>query len=75
MAAALAAFSLLGLAQATSGFVPRATGSLDSFLSTETPIALQGVLNNIGASGAYSEGISKGVVVASPSKTDPNCKT
>ncbi|CRG83125.1 glucoamylase [Talaromyces islandicus] len=72
MAAALAALGLLGIAQATSGFVPRATGSLDSFLSKETPIALQGVLNNIGASGAFSKGISEGVVVASPSKTDPN---
>jgi glucoamylase len=75
MAAVLATLGLLGIAQATSGFVPRATGSLDSFLSKETPVALQGILNNIGASGAFSEGISEGVVVASPSKTDPNCKT
>lgn len=52
---------------------PRATGSLDSFIATESPIALQGVLNNIGADGADASGASAGVVVASPSKSDPDC--
>ncbi|KAH8704141.1 putative glucoamylase precursor [Talaromyces proteolyticus] len=70
--ALLAAFSILCIAHSSSDFVPRATGSLDSFISNETPIALQGVLNNIGSSGSFSEEVSEGVVIASPSKQDPN---
>lgn len=54
--------------------VPLATRSLDDFLATENPIAFQGILNNIGASGAYSEGVNPGVVIASPSKQDPDCR-
>ena len=72
---ALAALNLLILVQgAVVEFVPRASGSLDSWLATETPIALQGVLNNIGSSGAFTEGADEGIVIASPSKADPNCK-
>ena len=52
----------------------RATGSLDSWLSTESPYALQGVLNNIGADGSKASGASSGIVVASPSKNNPDCK-
>ena len=52
----------------------RATGSLASWLSSENTVALQGVLANIGASGSKASGASAGVVVASPSKSDPNCE-
>ena len=51
-----------------------ATGSLDSFIATESPIALQGVLNNIGSSGSKVAGASSGIVVASPSTANPDCK-
>ena len=50
----------------------RATGSLDSFIAAESPIALQGVLNNIGASGSKAPGASSGIVIASPSTANPN---
>ena len=53
---------------------PRATGSLSSFIASESPIALQGVLNNVGAAGPKATGADPGLVVASPSKTDPDCK-
>lgn len=53
---------------------PRATGSLDSWLATESPYALQGVLANIGPDGADASGASSGIVIASPSKSDPDCK-
>lgn len=70
----LVALNLLTLVQgAAVEFVPRASGSLDSWLATETPIALQGVLDNIGSSGAFTEGADGGIVLASPSKADPNC--
>lgn len=52
----------------------RATGSLDSWLTSESPVAQEGVLNNIGAKGVKVPGASAGVVVASPSKVNPNCK-
>ncbi|KAJ9249827.1 CAZyme family GH15 and CBM20 [Paecilomyces variotii] len=51
---------------------PRATGSLDSWLATESPYALQGVLANIGPDGADASGASSGIVIASPSKSDPD---
>lgn len=69
----------LGLAQAaiaapSAPAVPRASGSLDSWLAAESPYALQGVLDNIGAGGAKVSGAKSGIVVASPSKSDPDCK-
>ncbi|KAL8942854.1 MAG: hypothetical protein Q9211_001217 [Gyalolechia sp. 1 TL-2023] len=48
------------------------TGSLDSFIATESPIALDGVLNNIGSTGSKAMGASTGLVIASPSKTNPD---
>lgn len=52
----------------------RATGSLANFLASEGPIALQGVLNNIGSGGALAPGVESGLVVASPSKANPDCQ-
>jgi glucoamylase len=50
----------------------RQTNELDAFVSNESPIALQGILNNIGANGSLVEGAASGIVVASPSTEDPN---
>lgn len=52
----------------------RATGSLASFIASEGPIALQGVLNNIGSGGVLAPGVEAGLVVASPSKANPDCQ-
>lgn len=52
----------------------QAGGSLDTWLAAESPIALQGVLNNIGAGGAKVTGARAGIVVASPSKNEPPCR-
>ncbi|OKL59128.1 Glucoamylase [Talaromyces atroroseus] len=72
--AILAALNLLAVGQAAAAFelVPRATGSLDTWLTSETSVALDGVLDNIGASGAFTEGVIEGLVIASPSKVDPD---
>ena len=51
-----------------------ATGSLADFIVSEGPIALQGVLNNIGSGGSLAPGVQAGLVVASPSKADPDCQ-
>ena len=46
---------------------------LDSFIATQREIALQGILNNIGPNGSEVEGAAAGIIVASPSKSDPDC--
>lgn len=37
--------------------------------------ALKGILKNIGADGSAVSGASAGIVVASPSKSDPDCES
>ena len=49
----------------------RAAAGLDGFIAGERPIALQSVLSNIGVKAI---GADRGVIVASPSKEDPDCK-
>lgn len=51
-----------------------AAADLDDFISSQRTIALNGVLSNIGPDGASVAGASAGIVVASPSKADPDCK-
>lgn len=51
----------------------RATVSLDDFIASESPIALQGILNNIGSAGSNAVGVALGLVVASPAKENPDC--
>ena len=75
-----AAFSsLLSLALCASALVtdsPRSSlekrATLDEYIATEAPIALNGILANIGPSGSKSQGAKAGVVLASPTKVDPD---
>lgn len=46
--------------------------TVDSYISTESPIAKAGLLANIGPSGSKSHGAKAGIVVASPSTSNPN---
>lgn len=46
--------------------------SVDSYVGSEGPIAKAGVLANIGPNGSKASGAAAGVVVASPSKSDPD---
>lgn len=48
--------------------------SASSFLATEVPIALADLLCNIGSAGSCAAGAASGIVIASPSKTNPDCK-
>jgi glucoamylase len=69
-----AAAALLLPAQAVpSNVKPRATGSLDSFIASESTVARQGILNNIGSGGSKVPGAAPGLVIASPSKSNPDC--
>lgn len=46
--------------------------NVDSYVQSETPIAKAGVLANIGPNGSKSSGAAAGVVIASPSTTNPD---
>lgn len=49
--------------------------ALDTYIATETPYALQGILANIGATGSGAQGTTdSGIVVASPDETNPDCQ-
>lgn len=55
-----------------SNILSRQSTDLDSFIFNQSPIAFQGILNNIGANGSLVQGASSGVVVASPTREDPD---
>ncbi|KAJ2965851.1 hypothetical protein NQ176_g10422 [Zarea fungicola] len=65
----LAAQKVLGLPGTNAPLQRRA---VDSFLSTEEPIALQKLLCNIGSNGCEAQSAAPGAVVASPSTSNPN---
>ena len=71
---ALCALALGHAAIAAPQLSPRATGSLDTWLATETTVSLNGILANIGADGAYAKSAKPGVIVASPSTSNPDCE-
>ncbi|KAK7692430.1 hypothetical protein QCA50_004055 [Cerrena zonata] len=48
-----------------------AQSSVDSYIASQGPISKTGLLANIGGSGSKAAGAKPGVVIASPSKTDP----
>lgn len=51
----------------------RRQASLDDFITSESAISRQGILNNTGPDGSAVPGASAGVVVASPFKVNPDC--
>ena len=50
------------------------TTSLENFIASEVPVALQAILNNTGPRGAMASGVEAGLVIASPSKMNPDCQ-
>ncbi|KAG8759588.1 hypothetical protein FRC11_001789 [Ceratobasidium sp. 423] len=46
--------------------------TVDSFVASESPIAKAGVLANIGPDGSKDQGAASGVVIASPSTSNPD---
>ncbi|RHZ59208.1 hypothetical protein CDV55_102012 [Aspergillus turcosus] len=68
----LCALALSHAAVAVPQLSPRATVSLDAWLATETTVSLNGILANIGADGAYAKSAKPGVIIASPSTSNPD---
>ena len=57
-----------------SASLPRDQPDLSAYIKTESNVSLHGVLNNIGSHGKEVKGASDGIVVASPSKANPDCE-
>ncbi|GIC90883.1 putative glucoamylase/glucan 1,4-alpha-glucosidase [Aspergillus udagawae] len=51
---------------------PQTTDLLELWLAQETSYALDGVFNNIGPNGAKATGAGSGIVIASPSQSNPD---
>jgi hypothetical protein len=68
------AHGLVGSAISLASPDVKKRADVDSYITTESPIAYDGVLANIGPNGTGAEGASAGIVVASPSKVNPDCK-
>lgn len=47
--------------------------NVDQWIQQELPIARAQLLCNIGPNGCNSAGVASGLVIASPSKSDPDC--
>lgn len=47
---------------------------LDRFITRQNEVSIKGVLANIGADGKRAKGAAPGAVVASPSRSDPDCE-
>lgn len=71
---AVVLYTHANVASAAGELIPKTDSSnLDDFISSEYLVALQGVLANIGPDGALVDGADSGIVVASPSKAEPDC--
>lgn len=49
--------------------------TLESWIASESAVAYTNILENIGSDGTDASGASSGIVIASPSKSDPDCKS
>ena len=58
----------------TAATAQKCTTQLDAFIEKQSKISIAGVLANIGPDGEEAQGAAPGVVVASPSRQDPDCK-
>ncbi|KAF4948738.1 hypothetical protein FGADI_9393 [Fusarium gaditjirri] len=48
--------------------------SVDSFIKSESLVAIEQLLCNIGSDGCNSKNVATGIVIASPDTQDPDCK-
>ena len=48
--------------------------TLEDFIKAQADISIKGVLANIGPDGNKAQGVPAGIVVASPSRSNPDCQ-
>ncbi|KAF2999293.1 hypothetical protein E8E13_004409 [Curvularia kusanoi] len=46
--------------------------TIDAFIKAQTTVSINGILANIGGGGSKAPGVSAGIVIASPSRTNPD---
>lgn len=72
---ALPAALLFTGAQSTPlGQLESRQATIDAFIQSQTTVSINGVLANIGGGGSKAPGVSAGIVVASPSRSNPDCE-
>lgn len=72
---ALPAALLFSGAQSTPlGDLESRQTTVDAFITAQTTVSINGVLANIGGGGSKAPGVSAGIVIASPSRSNPDCK-
>jgi len=59
--------------QATPLDLESRQASIDAFITAQTTVSINGVLANIGG-GSKAPGVPAGIVVASPSRSNPDCE-
>ncbi|ESZ97354.1 glycoside hydrolase family 15 protein [Sclerotinia borealis F-4128] len=64
--------SVKGLTVTQPKLSARVAGTIDNYLTFQSPIAFQSILNNIGPDGSKAPNADAGVVIASPSTVDPD---
>lgn len=69
---AVPAALLLSAASASPLDVERRQTSLDTYIKTQSDVSIKGVLANIGTDGSQAPGVPAGIVLASPSKSNPD---
>lgn len=48
--------------------------ALDRFIEAQANVSINGVFANMGPDGSKAQGAAAGVVIASPSRSDPDCE-
>jgi hypothetical protein len=71
---ALSAACLLESALSTPLEHTKRQASIDDFIQSQVTVSINGVLANIGPDGTKAPGASAGIVIASPSRSDPDCE-
>lgn len=47
--------------------------SIDTYITAQEAISIKGILANIGTDGSKAQGVPAGIVLASPSRSSPDC--
>ena len=64
--------ALLSVQSTVARLTPVPRDTIDTYSAVQSPISKQGILDNIGPSGLKAHGAKSGVVIASPSTSNPN---
>lgn len=61
--------------QATPLELHKQQASINKFIKNQAQVSINGVLANIGPNGSKAPGVPAGILIASPSRSDPDCES